>query len=90
MHARYYSSVLGRFFSVDPILGSVGRPQSWNRYAYVEGNSLNYIDPDGLFWRPFVNYVKDIFNAQVTVRAFTDDFLFGLSAEQYARDRAEL
>jgi hypothetical protein len=37
----------GRFLSVDPVLGSPGDPQSWNRYAYVRGKPLVFVDPDG-------------------------------------------
>jgi RHS repeat-associated protein len=48
MHARYYSPVLGRFLSVDPVGGKAGSSQSWNRYAYVENNPLLFLDPDGL------------------------------------------
>jgi len=47
MHARYYSPNLGRFLSVDPIGGTVGSSQSWNRYSYVLNNPLSLIDPDG-------------------------------------------
>lgn len=48
MHARDYSPMVGRFFSVDPVLGNLLRPQSWNRYAYVSNNPLNFDDPLGL------------------------------------------
>lgn len=49
MLARYYGSSLSRFLSVDPSDRSVDRyrPQSWNRYAYVQNNPLIRIDPDG-------------------------------------------
>lgn len=47
MHARYYSPNLGRFLSVDPVGGTVGSSQSWNRYAYVENNPVNLTDPTG-------------------------------------------
>ena len=49
--ARYYSGPMGRFLSVDPLLNS-GRPddpQTWNRYSYVGGNPLSFIDPLGLY-----------------------------------------
>jgi RHS repeat-associated protein len=47
MHARYYNPFLGRFLNVDPVGGSVGSSQSWNRYSYVLNNPLSHIDPDG-------------------------------------------
>lgn len=47
MHARYYSPWMGRFLSVDPVGGSPEIPQSWNRYAYVVGNPVRFVDPDG-------------------------------------------
>ncbi|HUO83500.1 MAG TPA: RHS repeat-associated core domain-containing protein [Thermoanaerobaculia bacterium] len=47
MHARYYSPVTGRFVSVDPGRFDPGHPQTWNRYAYVENNPVNRLDPDG-------------------------------------------
>ena len=45
---RYQSSILGRFFSPDPVPGSISDPQSWNRYAYVTNNPTNAFDPLGL------------------------------------------
>jgi len=50
MHARYYSSLQGRFLSVDPVIDfnhAMSRPQVWNRYAYVSDNPLRYTDPTG-------------------------------------------
>jgi hypothetical protein len=48
MHARYYTPEWGRFWSVDPIGGTPGMPQSWNAYAYVMGNPVNLYDPWGM------------------------------------------
>jgi RHS repeat-associated protein len=47
---RYYSSALGRFISPDPYEGSanIGSPDSWNRYAYVSNDPINFTDPAGL------------------------------------------
>jgi RHS repeat-associated protein len=45
--ARYYSSPLGRFNSADSIFGSIGNPQTLNRYAYTLNNPLKYVDPTG-------------------------------------------
>jgi uncharacterized protein RhaS with RHS repeats len=47
MHARYYSPWQSRFLSVDPAGGDPKNPQSWNRYTYVLGNPLKYVDPFG-------------------------------------------
>jgi RHS repeat-associated protein len=48
--ARYNSNILGRFTSPDPYSGSMslGDPQSFNRYAYVDNNPLTHTDPTGL------------------------------------------
>ena len=51
MHARYYSPFLYRFTSPDPVLGSVSRPQSFNRYVYAGNNPLSFVDPDGRAFR---------------------------------------
>jgi RHS repeat-associated protein len=52
--ARYYSSVQGRFTSVDPgnhqALHDLSDPQSWNAYAYVNNNPLCRVDHDGKGW----------------------------------------
>ena len=52
---RDYDPETGRFLQQDPILGSLSRPQTLNRYAYVTNNPLRYVDPTGLkggcaFW----------------------------------------
>lgn len=50
--ARYYSPMMGRFTSPDPLVtsGKPYHPQSWNRYAYCLNNPLTFIDPTGLIW----------------------------------------
>jgi hypothetical protein len=48
---RNYDAVKGRFDRPDPLgLGAVkmGDPGSWNRFAYVQGDPVNYKDPKGL------------------------------------------
>jgi len=46
---RYYAPALGRFTTPDPYQASaaIARPQSWNRYAYVENDPVNFVDPGG-------------------------------------------
>ena len=53
MHARYYTFNLGRFMSVDPVGGSIGSSQSWNRYAYVRGNPISSTDPTGMLMNQY-------------------------------------
>lgn len=47
---RYYATGAGRFMTADPYKASagVGEPGSWNRYAYVEGDPVNFADVAGL------------------------------------------
>ena len=63
MHARYYSSNLGRFLSVDSFSSIslqfgdkedraafqrfLTRSMSWNRYSYVLNNPIEFRDPNG-------------------------------------------
>jgi len=55
---RYYSNAYGRFMTPDPYQGTDGgpgdsnNPQSWNHYAYVVGDPINWIDPTGRFYQP--------------------------------------
>jgi RHS repeat-associated protein len=48
MHARFYNPTVGRFLSPDPLRGNPAQPLSWNLYAYVLNNPLNFFDPLGL------------------------------------------
>jgi len=49
MMARYYSAGMGRFLQVDPGLDyDTFDPRSWNLYAYVRGNPIQYVDRFGL------------------------------------------
>jgi len=45
--ARYYEPEVGRFISEDSVWGSANHPASLNRYAYVENDPINRIDPSG-------------------------------------------
>ena len=45
--ARWYDPAIGRFLAPDSIVPNPGDSQSLNRYMYVLGNPLRYIDPSG-------------------------------------------
>jgi RHS repeat-associated protein len=47
MSARYYDPELARFTAPDSIIPDPYRPQSLDRYAYVEGDPANNGDPSG-------------------------------------------
>jgi len=46
--ARYYDASIARFISADPLVQTMDTGQALNRYAYVFGNPLKYVDPTGL------------------------------------------
>jgi RHS repeat-associated protein len=48
LRARYYTPSLGVFPSLDPFEGMSNRPMSLNGYAWVEGNTVNWVDCSGL------------------------------------------
>lgn len=50
LRARYYNPTLGVFPSLDPLEGSPLQPMSLNRYAYVQGNVVNRVDPSGMIY----------------------------------------
>ena len=46
---RFYANTQGRFMSPDPSTpGDPTDPGSWNYYAYVQGDPINFNDPEGL------------------------------------------
>ena len=48
MRARYSNVDIRRFLNQDVLTGTLERTSSLNRYAYVEGNPLRYLEPFGL------------------------------------------
>src|SRR6266852_702741 len=45
---RSYINRVGRFSSPDPLSGSLGDPQSLNRFSYALNDAVNFMDPLGL------------------------------------------
>src|SRR6266568_4244258 len=56
--ARTYINRFGRFPSTDPIAGSLGDPQSLNRYTYGRNVPVSVIDPSGM--SPGCKYLKNL------------------------------
>jgi RHS repeat-associated protein len=50
LRARYYDPSTGRFNRLDPFFGNLTDPQSLHKYAYVHGDPIQGIDPNGLSW----------------------------------------
>lgn len=48
MRARYYSPKLRRFINADILHGEIADSTSLNRYSYVNGNPVSFVDPLGL------------------------------------------
>jgi RHS repeat-associated protein len=80
--ARFYRWLLGRFLSPDPLSGSIGDPQSLDRYTYVEDDPINLSDHSGQCprWGPFLK----IASFGHCTAAATDDI------DPYAYDNFEL
>jgi RHS repeat-associated protein len=54
MKGRIYDPRTARFLTTDPIISNPLSAQSWNAYAYVQNNPLNFVDPTGFDEEPRV------------------------------------
>lgn len=64
MRSRYYSPELRRFVNADVLHGNISNSSSLNRYAYVNGNPVSYVDPFGLegedgFWNKIKSWTGE-------------------------------
>lgn len=63
---RFHVNRLGRFGAPDPLAGSIGDPQSLNRYGYVLNDAVNAIDPLGLQRRK----IEPVWNPDIGTRRY--------------------
>lgn len=49
LQQRYYHPEIGRFLTLDPVLGDKENPITQNGYAYADNNPVMMVDPDGQF-----------------------------------------
>jgi RHS repeat-associated protein len=61
MRSRYYAPELMRYIQKDQVFaGALSDPQSVNRYAYVQGNPILRVDPNGEFWWTVIAVVVNV------------------------------
>ena len=49
---RVYDPIVGRFLSVDPLVGNPLSAQDYNGYSYCANNPMKYTDPSGYtYWK---------------------------------------
>ena len=65
---RFYDPGIGRFVSMDTVLGAPQMPQSLNRYAYAINNPLKNADPSGEF---FLSWIGAIVGGIIGAVAYT-------------------
>jgi RHS repeat-associated protein len=91
---RQYENRAGRWTSTDPLPGSIGNPQSLNRYAYVQNDPVNFVDPSGLEQCKdadgnIISCGPDVIHD--VIRIYTDEFSWGAwnsMSQLFARYRA--
>jgi len=80
MRARYYNPEIKRFINRDVVRGTIDTAQTLNRYAYVNGNPVTYIDPFGLSrdgdskWLQGGNFLADMIPYIGTLKGFQQAF----------------
>lgn len=80
MRARYYNPEIKRFVNRDVVTGTISSSQTLNRYAYVNGNPISYVDPFGLsrdgdsVWLQAASFFADSLPGIGTLKGFQQAF----------------
>ena len=75
MRARYYSPEMRRFINADILHGEISDSTSLNRYSYVNGNPVSFVDPFGLSAERESNEPSAIITAEW--EKFLDEYFAG-------------
>ncbi|MGG4455517.1 RHS repeat-associated core domain-containing protein [Brevibacillus porteri] len=84
MRARYYHPGLKRFLNRDVLQGDMTDGQTFNRFAYVNGDPIGFIDPLGLMKCKADNDPDEILFGQ---RRISDTFRMNSGAPDYIEGR---
>ena len=87
-NARYYDPSIGIFTTADTVIPDPGDPLSYNRYMYVRGNPVKYIDPSGHCIDISINTHNGEFDCRiVSLSPFPEDSSGGGGySDRYYRD----
>ena len=66
LRARFYEPEMNRFSQKDVLRGDAVNPVSLNRYAYVQNDPVNFVDPSGMSISSITNAVRKM-AAKVTI-----------------------
>ncbi|WP_246098331.1 RHS repeat-associated core domain-containing protein [Saccharibacillus brassicae] len=94
MRARYYNPAIKRFVNRDVLSGSLSDGLTMNRYAYVNGNPVSYIDPFGLsadgatWWETGLSFAADVTPFVGTLKGIQEVFS-GVDLSCYSAEKEE-
>jgi len=74
LRARYYNPTQRTFQSRDPWAGDPMRPQSMNGWSYVEGNSVNRVDPTGMIPTLFPDHCRKLHTGSEYARCVRKEY----------------
>ncbi len=84
MGARWYDPALARWLSADTLVPGAWEPQALNRYSYVLGNPMKYIDPSGhKSRRQWEEEFRNAHNGQEPTEQDWWDYQFSLQIENW-------